>query len=90
MDTDMGNEAVQAMRALLTGLSQTSERLAATPLDKLKPSPFYNTIADGKPVEQGVDPASLHTAQQGQATSQARYASFPLACKMQLLAIAQF
>ena len=51
MDTDMGKEAVQAMRGLLTGLPQTSERMTAMPLCKLKPSPFYNMIADGSPVD---------------------------------------
>ena len=61
MDTDMGDESVQSMHGLLTGLTQTSERLAAMPLDKLKPSPFYNMIADGKPVDKAL--TMLHLTQ---------------------------
>ena len=45
---------MEAVQGLLAGSSQDSERLAAVPLDKLKPSPFYNMVADGKPVEKAL------------------------------------
>ena len=48
---DMGKEAVQSMQTLLTGFPQSSERMAAMPLHKVKPSPFYNMIADNNPVD---------------------------------------
>ena len=48
---DMGKEAVQSMQALLRGFPQSSERMAAMPLHKVKPSPFYNMIADNRPVD---------------------------------------
>ena len=51
MGIDMSKEAVQSMRALLTGFSQSCERMAAMPLHKVKPSPFYNMIADTRPVD---------------------------------------
>ena len=41
-------------RGLLAGRPQISERLAAMPLDKLKPSPFYNMLADGQPAEKSL------------------------------------
>ena len=42
------------MHGLFVGSEQNSERLAAVPLDKLRPSPFYNMLADGKPVEKAL------------------------------------
>ena len=51
MGNDMSEKAVQSMRALLTGFSQSCERMAAMPLHKVKPSPFYNMIADTRPVD---------------------------------------
>ena len=39
------------MQTLLTGFPQSSERMAAMPLHKVKPSPFYNMIADNNPVD---------------------------------------
>jgi hypothetical protein len=45
---------VEAIHGLLAGSSQDSERLAMVPLDKLRPSPFYNMLADGKPVEKAL------------------------------------
>ena len=41
--TDIPNDAVEALHGLLAGSPQDSERLAVVPLEKLKPSPFYNT-----------------------------------------------
>ena len=52
--TDIPNEAVEAIHGLLAGSSQDSERLAMVPLDKLRPSPFYNMLADGKPMEKAL------------------------------------
>ena len=51
---DIPNDSVQAIHGLLAGSTQTSERLAAVPLDKLRPSPFYNMLADGEPVEKAL------------------------------------
>ena len=52
--TDIPDDSVDAIHGLFAGSAQTSERLAAVPLDKLKPSPFYNMLADGKPVEKAL------------------------------------
>jgi len=52
--TDIPNDAVEALHGLLAGSPQDSERLAVVPLDKLRPSPFYNMLADGKPVEKAL------------------------------------
>ena len=52
--TDIPNDTVKAIHGLLTGFAQTSERLAVVPLDKLRSSPFYNMLADGKPVEKAL------------------------------------
>ena len=52
--TDIPEDSVEAIHGLFLGSAQTSERLAAVPLDKLRPSPFYNMLADGKPVEKAL------------------------------------
>ena len=52
--TDIPDDSVAAIHGLFAGSAQTSERLAAVPLDKLKPSPFYNMLADDKPVEKAL------------------------------------
>ena len=52
--TEIPNESVEALQGLLAGCAQTSERLAAVPLDKLRPSPFHNMLADGKPVHKAL------------------------------------
>ena len=52
--TDIPDDSVEAIHGLFAGSAQTSERLAAVPLDKLRPSPFYNMLADGKPVEKAL------------------------------------
>ena len=52
--TDIPEDSVDTIHGLFAGSAQTSERLAAVPLDKLKPSPFYNMLADGKPVEKAL------------------------------------
>ena len=52
--TDIPDDSVEAIHGLFVGSAQTSERLAAVPLDKLRPSPFYNMLADGKPVEKAL------------------------------------
>ena len=51
---DIPKGAVEAIHGLLAGSSQNSERLAVVPLDRLRPSPFYNMLADGKPVEKAL------------------------------------
>jgi hypothetical protein len=52
--TDIPNDSVEAIHGLLAGSAQTSDRLAVVPLDKLRPSTFYNMLADGKPVEKAL------------------------------------
>ena len=52
--TDIPDDSVDAIHGLFAGSAQTSERLAPVPLDKLQPSPFYNMLADGKPVEKAL------------------------------------
>ena len=52
--TDIPNDAVDAIHGLLAGCPPTSERLAAVPVDKLKPSPFYNMLADGEPADKAL------------------------------------
>ena len=51
---DFLNDAGEAIHFLLAGSTQDSEGLAVVPLDKLRPSPFYNMLADGKPVEKAL------------------------------------
>ena len=48
------NGSVESMQLLLAGCSETTERLAVVPLHKLKSSPFYNMLADSKPVEKAL------------------------------------
>ncbi len=52
--TDIPEDSLEAIHGLFLGSAQTTERLAAVPLDKLRPSPFYNMLADGKPVEKAL------------------------------------
>jgi hypothetical protein len=52
--TNIPNDSMEAINGLLAGRPQTSERLAAMPLDKLKPSPFYNMLADGEPADKAI------------------------------------
>ena len=52
--TDIPDDSVDAIHGLFAGSAQTSERLAPVPLAKLQPSPFYNMLADGKPVEKAL------------------------------------
>ena len=52
--TDIPDDSVDAIHGLKAGWTQSSERLCAVPLDKLKPSPFYNMVADGQPVEKAL------------------------------------
>ena len=52
--TDIPDDSVEAIHGLFAGSAQTSERLATVPVDKLRPSPFYNMLADGKSVEKAL------------------------------------
>ena len=61
--TDIPNDSVQAIHGLLAGCPQTIDRLAAVPLDKLKPSPFYNMLANGEPAAKAL--TLLHFTQRG-------------------------
>ena len=61
--TDIPNDSVEAIRGLLAGYPQTSERLAAFSLDKLEPSPFYNMLAAGEPIDKAL--TLLHFTQRG-------------------------
>ena len=64
---DIPNDSVQAIHGLLAGSTQTSERLAAVPLAQLKPSPFYNMLADGQPVDKAL--TLLHFTQRSNGKS---------------------
>ena len=66
--TDIPDDSVEAIHGLFAGSAQTSERLAAVPLDKLRPSPFYNMLADGKPVEKALTLLRITQPRQWQAT----------------------
>ena len=68
--TDIPDDSVDAIHGLVAGTAQTSERLAAVPLDKLRPSPFYNMLADGKPVEKAL--TLLHFTQRSNGKQHAR------------------
>ena len=61
--TDIPNDSVEAIRGLLAGCPQTSERLAAFSLDRLEPSPFYNMVAAGEPIDKAL--TLLHFTQRG-------------------------
>ena len=61
--TDIPNDSVEAIRGLLAGCPQSSERLAAFSLDKLEPSPFYNMLAAGEPIDKAL--TLLHFTQRG-------------------------
>ena len=54
---------MEAIRGLLAGCPQTSERLAAFSLDMLEPSPFYNMLAAGEPIDKAL--TLLHFTQRG-------------------------
>ena len=60
---EIPNDSVEAIRGLLAGSPQTSERLAAFSLDKLEPSPFYNMLAAGEPIDKAL--TLLHFTQRG-------------------------
>ncbi len=62
MVTDIPNDSVEAIHGVLAGRPQTSERLVAMPLDKLKPSPFYNMFAGGEPAETKLDALVFYAA----------------------------
>ena len=57
------NDSVQAIHGLLAGFLQTSDRLAAVPLDTLKPPPFCNMLANGEPAAKAL--TLLHFTQRG-------------------------
>ena len=61
--SNIPNDSVQAIHGLLGGFLQTSDRLAAVPLDTLKPSPFYNMLANGEPAAKAL--TLLHFTQRG-------------------------
>ena len=52
--TDIPNDSMEAINGLLAGHPKTSERLTAMPLDRLRPSPFYNMLADGEPADKAL------------------------------------
>ena len=61
--SNIPNDSVQAIHGLLAGFLQTSDRLAAAPLDTLKPLPFYNMLANGEPAAKAL--TLLHFTQRG-------------------------
>jgi hypothetical protein len=53
--TEFPNDSVDAIHGLLaTAPGATSERLAAASLQNLKPSPFYNMLANGEPFDKAL------------------------------------
>ena len=53
--TEIPNDSVEAIHGLVAaGPAATSERLAATTLRNLKPSPFYNMEADEEPADKAL------------------------------------
>ena len=52
--TDIPNDSLTAIHGLLASCPPTSERLVAMPLHKLKPSPFYNMLADGNAIDKAL------------------------------------
>ena len=61
--SNIPNDSVQAIHGLLASFLQTSDRLAAVPLDTLKPSPFYNILAHAEPAAKAL--TLLHFTQRG-------------------------
>ena len=51
---DIPNDSLEAIHGLLAGCPPTTERLVAMPLHKLKPSPFYNMLANGEPIDKAL------------------------------------
>ena len=51
---EIPDDAVEAVVGVLAGCPQHSERLAVVPLDKLKPSPFYNMLANDEPADKAL------------------------------------
>ena len=51
---DIPNDSVKAINGALACRPQTSERLAAVPLDKLKPSSLYNMLAKGEAADKAL------------------------------------
>ena len=51
---EIPEDAVEAVVGVLAGCPQHSERLAVVPLDKLKPSPFYNMVANDEPADKAL------------------------------------
>ena len=51
---DIPNDSVEAIYGLLAGRQQASDRIVATPLDKLKVSPFYNMLIDDEPADKAL------------------------------------
>ena len=83
------NDAVLAIHGLLAGRAQTSERLAAVPLEKLSPSPFYNMLADDKHVDKALVLLLLHQSAAMASNTGMGSASSPNASKMPLLVLLQ-
>jgi hypothetical protein len=52
---EVPNDSVDAIHGLLAAaLPLSSERLAATSLENLKPSPFYNMLSNGEPLDKAL------------------------------------
>ena len=51
---DIPNDSVEAIHGLLAGRQQASDRIVATPLDRLKSSPFYNMLIDDEPADKSL------------------------------------
>ena len=52
--TDIPNDSLTAIHGLLASCPPNSERLVAMPLHKLKPSPFYNMLANGNAIDKAL------------------------------------
>ena len=51
---DIPTDSVEAIYGLLAGRQQASDRIVATPLDKLKASPLYNMLIDDEPADKSL------------------------------------
>ena len=51
---DIPNDSLEAIHGLLASRQQASDRIVATPLDKLKASPFYNMLIDDEPTDKSL------------------------------------
>ena len=54
MDLDIPDDSVDAIIGTLAGRPRNSDALAVVPLDNIKPSPFYNMVANDEPADKAL------------------------------------